>query len=64
MLTRIREFREKKKITQEDLAKRVGVTRQTIIKLEKGDYNPSLWLAYDLSVELGVAMEALFVFVR
>ncbi|MBI3963964.1 MAG: helix-turn-helix transcriptional regulator, partial [Candidatus Kerfeldbacteria bacterium] len=41
---KIREFRAKERLTQEDLAKKVGVTRQTIIAIEKGDYVPSLLL--------------------
>jgi putative transcriptional regulator len=45
----ITEFRKKLKLTQEELAKKVGVTRQTIIALEKEKYNPSLELAYKIS---------------
>ena len=45
MKTRIPELRKKLKITQEQLAKQVEVTRQTIISLEQGKYNPSLLLA-------------------
>lgn len=48
----ISEFRKKLGITQEDLASKVGVTRQTIISLEQGRYNPSLRLAYDISIIL------------
>lgn len=46
MKTRIKELREKHGLTQEDLAQKVDVTRQTILFLEKGKYNPSLRLAY------------------
>ncbi|MBT4257780.1 helix-turn-helix transcriptional regulator [archaeon] len=49
MKNQITEFRKKLKLTQEELAKKVGVTRQTIIALEKEKYNPSLELAYKIS---------------
>lgn len=45
MKTRIKEFRKELRLTQEDLAEEVDVTRQTIIALEQGRYNPSLLLA-------------------
>jgi putative transcriptional regulator len=47
---------------QEDLARRVAVSRQTIISIETGRYNPSLELAWRLSRSLGVRIEDLFVF--
>ena len=46
--------------TQEGLAKRLGVTRQTIISMEKGTYNPSLVLAFKIAREFGVAIEDIF----
>ena len=46
MKTRIKEYRKELKMTQEELAEAVNVTRQTIIALEQGRYNPSLVLAY------------------
>lgn len=49
MKTRIAEFRKKLKLTQEELATKVEVTRQTIISLEQGKYNPSLELAYRIT---------------
>jgi putative transcriptional regulator len=49
METRIKEFRKEIKMTQEDLANNVNVSRQTIIALEKGKYNPSLILAYRIT---------------
>jgi putative transcriptional regulator len=52
MKTKIKELRKKLKITQEELAEKVGVTRQTINSLEKGRYNPSLELAYKISKAL------------
>ena len=47
-------------MTQQDLADRVGVTRQTILSIEKGRYNPSVGLALRLARVLGVAVEELF----
>ena len=52
MKTKITFFRSKMGITQEELAEIVGVTRQTIISLEQGKYNPSLELAYRLTKAL------------
>jgi len=52
MRTRIREYRKKLKMTQEELAEAVDVTRQTIIALEQGRYNPSLILAYRITKAL------------
>ena len=49
MKTKIKEFRKKLNMTQEELAKFVDVTRQTIISLESGKYNPSLELAFKIS---------------
>jgi len=48
MKTKIKEYRKKLNITQEDLAKKVEVTRQTINSLEQGRYNPSLELAWKI----------------
>ncbi|VVB54037.1 Helix-turn-helix [uncultured archaeon] len=62
MKTRIKEFRAKYDLTQEDLAKKVGVRRETIVFLEKGKYNPSLRLAYDISKTLNSKIEELFLF--
>jgi putative transcriptional regulator len=47
-------------MTQEDLAARVGATRQTILAIEKGNYNPSVGLALNLAAVLGVRVEDLF----
>ncbi len=47
-------------MTQQDLADRVGVTRQTILSIERGKYNPSVGLALRLAGTFGVAVEALF----
>ncbi len=60
MENRLRELRENMDMTQEDLAARAGVSRQTIISLEKGKYNPSIILAYKLSRVFGLSIEELF----
>jgi putative transcriptional regulator len=62
MKTRIKELREKLGITQQALANNVGVTRQTILFLEKGKYNPSLRLAYKISRVLNASIEDVFSF--
>lgn len=60
--TKIKEYRNKFGISQSDLAQRVGVRRETIIRLEKGQYNPSLKLAMDIAKVFGVTVEELFSF--
>ena len=60
--TKIREFRAKANFTQEDLAKAVGVRRETIVHLEKGKYNPSLKLAYDVAKTLNTTIDEIFTF--
>jgi len=62
MKTRIRELREKHGLTQEALAEKVDVTRQTILFMEKGKYNPSLRLAWRISAVLGRPIEDIFSF--
>jgi putative transcriptional regulator len=62
MKTRIKELREKFGITQEALANKVDVTRQTILFLEKGKYNPSLRLAYKIAHLFNVKIEDVFSF--
>ncbi|MDK2849603.1 MAG: putative transcriptional regulator [Candidatus Woesearchaeota archaeon] len=62
MKTRIKEYRAKYDLTQEDLAKIVGVRRETIVFLEKGRYNPSLMLAYKIAKALNARIEDLFMF--
>ncbi|KYC52772.1 MAG: hypothetical protein AMQ74_00621 [Candidatus Methanofastidiosum methylothiophilum] len=52
MKTKIKELRKEQKITQEELAEMVEVTRQTINSLEQGRYNPSLELAYKITKAL------------
>ncbi len=62
MRTRIKELRARYDLTQEDLAKKVGVRRETIVFLEKGRYNPSLRLAHDIAVALKTTVDELFIF--
>lgn len=62
MKTRIKEYRAKYNLTQEELAEKVGIRRETIVFLEKGKYNPSLKLAYDISKVLKAKIEELFLF--
>lgn len=58
--TRIRRLREDAGLTQADLADRVGVTRQTILYVEKGEYNPSLELAWRIAREFDARVEDVF----
>ena len=62
MRTRIKELRARYNLTQEELAKKVGVRRETIVFLEKGRYNPSLKLAYDIAKVLKSDIEDIFIF--
>ena len=62
MKTRIKEFRAKFNMTQEELAKKVGVRRETIVFLEKGKYNPSLKLAYKIAKVFNARIEDIFIF--
>ncbi|MCK5109266.1 MAG: helix-turn-helix transcriptional regulator [Methanosarcinales archaeon] len=62
MNTRIKERRARYNLTQEELAKKVGVRRETIVFLEKGKYNPSLKLAHDVAKVLETTIEELFIF--
>ena len=60
MKTRIKELRAKDNLTQVELAQKVGVRRETIVFLEKGKYNPSLKLAYDISKVFDMKIEEVF----
>jgi len=62
MRTRIKEYRARKKMTQQKLADLVGVRRETIVFLEQGKYSPSLNLAHDVAKVFGVKIEKLFIF--
>ena len=58
----LKELRQQKDFSQEELAKTVGTTRQTIISIEKGQFNPSAKLALLLCVALEVCFEEIFYF--
>ncbi|MGL5675150.1 MAG: helix-turn-helix transcriptional regulator [Cellulosilyticaceae bacterium] len=58
----VRNLREKNSLTQQDLADQLGVSRQTIISLENGKYNPSIMLAYRLAKIFSLAIEDVFLF--
>lgn len=60
--TKIREYRARLDIKQSELAEKIGVRRETIVRLEKGLYNPSLKLAMDIAKFLGTTVEELFEF--
>ena len=62
MKNRIKEFRTRLKMTQEDLAFRANVRRETIVFLEQGKYNPSLKLAHDVALALQSTIDELFIF--
>jgi len=62
MRTRIKELRARYDLTQEDLARKVGVRRETILFMEKGKYNPSLKLAHDVAKVLQTTIDELFIF--
>ncbi|MFW6030188.1 MAG: helix-turn-helix transcriptional regulator [Halanaerobiales bacterium] len=62
MENRIKEYREEKGLTQQDLADLTGVSRQTINSLENGKYNPSIILAYDIARVFGAIIEEIFIF--
>lgn len=63
LITRIKEYREKASISQNELAKLVGVRRETIVHLENGKYNPSLKLAMDIAKVFNTTVENLFEFI-
>ena len=62
LITRLKEYRAKTGMKQGELAELVGVRRETIIRLEKGQYNPSLKLAMDIAKVFGATVEELFDF--
>jgi len=62
MTNKIKEYRARFNLTQDDLAKMVNVRRETIVFLEKNKYNPSLKLAYDLAKVFKISIEDLFFF--
>lgn len=62
ILNRVFQFRSEKNITQEDLAKAVGVSRQTIISIEKGNYTPSVLLALKIAKFFKEPVEKIFIY--
>ncbi len=62
MRTKIKELRARYNLTQDDLAKKVNVRRETILFIEKGNYNPSLKLAHEIAKALQTTIDELFIF--
>jgi len=62
MRTRVKEYRARYDLTQEQLAQKVGVRRETILYMEAGKYVPSLKLAHDVAAALHATIEELFLF--
>ena len=60
LVNRVKELRARHQLTQGDLAEKVGVTRQTIISLEKGSYTPSLLLAMQIARVFEEPVESIF----
>ncbi|MCT4784857.1 helix-turn-helix transcriptional regulator [Exiguobacterium aestuarii] len=60
LVNRVKELRARHQLTQGDLAEQVGVTRQTIISLEKGSYTPSLMLAMHIARVFKEPVESIF----
>jgi len=61
MVNRLHKYRKINRLTQQELARRVGVTRQTIISIENGKYQASLALALKIAKEFNVAVEKIFI---
>ena len=62
MKNNIEAIRKERNIRQEDFAKALGVSRQTISSLENGRYNPSIFLAYKIARHFGMTIEEVFLF--
>ena len=62
MQNNVKRLREERGLTQKELGESVGVSRQAINAIETGKFDPSIWLAYDLSQFFGVSIEELFLF--
>lgn len=62
MKNRMKELRERDGITQEQLSKKVGVSRQSIVAIETGKYNPSLELAFKIAKQFHCSIEDVFIF--
>ena len=61
-ISNLKKYRQFNELTQEELAKRVNIRRETIARLENAKYNPSLELAVRISKELNTPIDALFIF--
>ena len=61
-ISNLKKYRQFNELTQEELAKKVNVRRETLARLENGKYNPSLELAVRISKELNTPIEKLFIF--
>ena len=62
MKNRVEEFRKQNNENQEELANVVGVSRQTIISIEKGKYNPSILLAFKIAKHYHKSIEEIFIY--
>ena len=62
MRTKLKVYRAMHDLTQEDLARAIGITRQTVIAMEKGKYNPSLELAFKIARYFKVSIEKIFIY--
>ena len=62
MKNRVRVYRAINDLTQEELAKKIGVTRQTVLAIEKGKYSPSLDLAFKMAKIFGVKSQEIFIY--
>lgn len=64
MKNRLVEYRKKFRYSQEQLAAKLGVSRQTIISIEKGKYSPSLPLAFEIALTFETTIENIFIYER
>lgn len=64
LVTRMKAYRVKLSMSQKQLSEKVGVRRETIVRLERGQYNPSLRLAMDIAKEFGATVEDVFSFIE
>ncbi len=62
MKNKVKEYRKKLNLSQKELGEKVGVSRQAINAIENEKYDPSIWLAYDLSKVFHISIEELFDF--
>ncbi|HAE62081.1 MAG TPA: transcriptional regulator [Eubacteriaceae bacterium] len=62
MKNRIKELREQKGMTQEQLGRLIGTSRQAVNAIETEKFEPSIWIAYDIAQVFGCAIEEIFLF--